>query len=152
MPTNFLWGTRQTAYNLLTTELNSLASGSGTAFGPEIDNTSNKWQLGDLNLKIASSSSAFTAASYLDVYFVIAADGTNYPKYTSGASWKLAQNYWSARIWLHPATLSSEVIYECVRGVAIPSAKWKTVLVSAAGVSLPASGNTLDIVPSPEQY
>lgn len=153
MATNFLWGTRQTAYNLLTTELNSLASGSSTAYGPEIDNTSNKWQLGDLNFKLASSSSALTGASYCDVYFVISADGTNYPKLTSGSSWKLASaNYFAASIAFHPATLSSEVIYECVRGVLIPSAKFKTVLVSALGVTMPSSGNTLDIIPSPEQY
>lgn len=152
MPANFLWGARQTAYALLTTELNALATANGSAFGPEIDNLTNKWQLGDLNLKLASSSLAFTAASYLSVYFVITADGTNYPKYTSGASWKLASNYLAANIRIHPATLAAEVIYEAVRGVLIPSAKFKTVVVNNSGVTLPATGNTLDLVPTPESY
>lgn len=152
MPTNFLWGTRQSATTLLTTELNSLASGSGSSASSAIDLTASGWQLGDLELYIASSSLAFTAASYVDVYFLTSSDGNNYPKYTSGASWKLAQNYWAARIWIHPATLSSEAIYESVREVRIPSAKFKVVLVSTAGVTLPASGNTLKLYPTPEQY
>lgn len=155
MPTNFLWGARQAAISLLTTELNSLASGSGTAFGPEYDNTATGkfWQKGDLELFIASSSSAFVAGSYVNVYFVTSPDGTNYPKYTSGASWKLAENnYHAATISLHPATLAGETLYETVRGILIPSAKFKAVLVNQSGVALPASGNTLKLYPTPEQY
>lgn len=152
MPTNFLWGTRQAATTLLTTELNSLASGSGSSASSAIDLTASGWQLCDLELYIASSSSAFTAASYADVYFVVSSDGTNYPKYTSGASWKLAENYFAARIWLHPATLSSEAIYEVAREVRVPSAKFKVVLVNKSGVTLPASSNTLKLYPTPEQY
>ncbi len=153
MPTNFLWGARQSVIHLLTTELNSLADGSGSAFGPEVDNTSGKWQLGDLELLVASSSLAFTAASFVAVYFVHTADGTNYPKYTSGSSFKLAEgNYLAGTLAIHPATLSSEVIRETIRGVLIPSAKFKTVLVSRCGVTLPSASNTLDLYPTPEQY
>lgn len=152
MPTNFLWGTRQSATSLLTTELNSLATANGSAASGAIDLTASGWILGDLELYVASSSLAFTAASYVDVYFLTSSDGTNYPKYTSGASYKIAQNYWAARIWIHPATLSSEAIYESVREVRIPSAKFKVVLVSGLGVTLPASGNTLKLYPTPEQY
>lgn len=154
MATNFLWGTRQSATTLLTTELNSLASGSGSSASSAIDFTSSGyWQLGDLELYIASSSLAFTSSSYVDVYFVTSADGTNYPKYTSGASWKLALgNYHAASIAIHPATLSSEAIYEVCREVRIPSAKFKVVLVNNTGVTLPASSNTLKLYPTPEQY
>lgn len=152
MPTNFLWGTRQSATSLLTTELNSLATANGAAASSAIDLTASGWLLGDLELYVASSSLAFTAASYVDVYFLTSSDGTNYPKYAAGASWKLAQNYWAARIWVHPATLSAEAIYESVRDVRIPSAKFKVVLVSGLGVTLPASGNTLKLYPTPEQY
>jgi hypothetical protein len=152
MPTNFLFGARQSATTLLTTELNSLATANGSAASSAIDLTASGWQLGDLELYIASSSLAFTSASYVDVHFLTSSDGTNYPKYTSGASWKLAANYFAARIWIHPATLSSEAIYESVRDVRLPSAKFKAVLVSGAGVTLPASGNTLKLYPTPEQY
>lgn len=150
MATNFLWSAAGTVQNLLTTELNSLASGSGTAFGPEI--TPAGYTHCDLLFKLASSSSALTAASYFLVYFVPTADGTNYPKYTSGASYKIAEQYLAATMRLHPATLSSEVIYEAVMRVQFPRAKFKTVLVSAAGVSLPSSGNTLDAYPYSLSY
>jgi hypothetical protein len=153
MATNFLWGTRQAATTLLTTELNSLATANGSAASGAIDLTASGWQEGDLELFIASSSSAFTASSYCDVYFLPSTDGTNYPKYTSGSSWKLAMaNYWVGTIAMHPATLSTETIYEGLTGVRIPAAKFKVVLVNNTGVTLPASGNTLKLYPTPEQY
>lgn len=153
MPTNFLWGTRQTAVSLLTTELNSLATANGSAASSAVDLTASGWQVGDIELLIASSSLAFTSASFVDVYFLISADGTNYPKYTSGASHKLAySNYRACSIAIHPATLSSEAIYENVRGILIPSAKFKVVLINNTGQTLPSSGNTLKLYPTPEQY
>lgn len=152
MPTNFLWGTRQGATSLLTTELNSLATANGGAASGAIDLTGNGWQLGDLELFVASSSLAFTASSYVAVYFLPSTDGTNYPKYTSGASWKLAGNYLAGIINIHPATLSAEAIYEGLTQVIIPDAKFKVVLVNNTGVTLPASGNTLKLYPTPEQY
>jgi len=153
MPTNFLWGTRQSATTLLTTELNSLATANGSAASAAIDLTASGWQEGDLELFVASSSLAFTAASYVDIYFLPSTDGTNYPKYTSGASWKLASaNYWVGSIAIHPATLSAETIYEGLCGVKIPSAKFKVVLVNNTGVTLPAASNTLKLYPTPSQY
>ena len=154
MPTNFLWGAPGTVYNLLTTELNSLASGSGTALGPAIDNTSNKWQVGRLELVIASNSLAFTSASFVKVFFLpLLSDGTNYPTYTSGASYKLAeQNYLVGIININPATQSANVVRETLDRVYVPQGTWKTVLVSVAGVTLPSSGNTLNLLPTPSQY
>ena len=151
---NFLWGAAGSTYNLLTTELNSLASGSGTALGPNIDNSSNKYQVGRLELKIASNSSAFTTASFVKVFFLpLFSDNTNYPTYTSGSSYKLAEaNYLAATININPATQSSNVVYECVDYVGIPQGQWKTVLVNVSGVTLPASGNTLNLIPTPSQY
>lgn len=154
MATNFLYGAAGTGINLLTTELNSLATGSGSAAGPAIDNTSNKYQVGRLELKIASNSLAFTAASFVKVFFIPRmSDGTNYPTYTSGASYKLAEgNYLAGIININPATQSSNVVYEILDYVNIPQGFYKSILVSAAGVTLPSSGNTLDLIPTPSQY
>lgn len=156
MTTNFLWGTRGLLANLLTTELNSLANNAATAFGPEVNNllaAPAGYQLCGLNFKLASSSSALTVNSSLQIAFVTTTDGTNYPKFTSGASYKLAlQNYIVATIWLYPATLSAEVIYENTERVILPGCKFKTVLINSSGVALPASGNTLDAYYTPEQY
>jgi hypothetical protein len=153
MATNFIWGTIGSAYNLLTTELNSLATASGSVLGPEIDNTTNGFQVGRLHLHLASNSLAFTATSLVKVFFLSSSAGTVYPTYTSGASYKLAEsNYLVGVISINPATQSSNVVEEWLEGVFIPAGKFKTVLVNVAGVTLPASGNTLDIIPTPTQY
>lgn len=152
MPTNFLWGARVSPTTLLSTELNSLATNNGSAASSAIDLTSSGWQLADFELVLGSSSLAFSSASYVDVYLLPSADGTTYPKYTSGASYKIAAHYWSHRIYIHPATLSVESIVEVVREVRLPSAKFKVVLVNQTGVTLPGSGNTLKLYPTPEQY
>lgn len=155
MATNFLWGAEGSILNLLTTELNSLASGSGSAYGPAIDNTSNKWQMGRIALKIASNSSAFTAASSVTVVLVPSQEGagTNYPTYTSGSSYKLAvNNYNPVTLFLNPSTQSANIVYENAAFIPIPSGFYKAILISAAGVTLPASANTLDLYPTPSQY
>jgi len=152
--TNFLWGAAGSVYNLLTTELNSLASGSGSALGPAIDNSTNKYQTGRLELVIASNSLAFTAASFVKVFFLTRlSDGTNYPTYTSGASYKLAETqYLAAIINVNPATQSANVVYETYDNARIPQGFFKTVLVSSLGVTLPSSGNTLNLLPTPNAY
>lgn len=155
MATNFLWGPVGTVIHLLTTELNTLADGSGTAYGPEVG-AANDYQLGQLYLHIASNSSAFTAASAVSVFFVpssTTASGATYPTYTSGSSYKLAEtNYFVGSIAINPATQSSNVVDEVLTDVRIPLGFFKTILVSHAGVTLPASGNTLDLYPTPPQY
>lgn len=154
MATNFLWGAVGTVMNLLTTELNSLASGSGGAYGPEINNSGGQ-QLGQLHLHLASNSLAFATASYVNVYLVPSSDtaGTVYPTYTSGASFALSeQNYLVATIALNPKTQSANVVDEIVPYVPIPLGKFKCILVNQAGVTLPASGNTLNLYPTPSQY
>lgn len=155
MATNFLWGSVGTVVNLLTTELNSLADGSGTAYGPEKGATNN-YQLGMLYLHLASNSLAFTSASFVKVFLVpstTTASGATYPTYTSGSSYKLAEsNYLVATIALNPATQSSNVVDEVVPNVVLPLGFYKAILVNKTGVTLPASGNTLDFYPTPSQY
>lgn len=154
MATNFVYGTREAAVALLTTELNSLGNGSLSSASSAITpgtttNLTTRHLRGDLVVKIASSSSAFVSGSVLVVYFIPAVDGTNYPKI--GAS--LAKsNYCVASIALYGNTLSSEVLYECVTDVPIPNCPFKVVLENQSGVSLPASGNTLDLYPQAVQY
>lgn len=152
---DFIHGTRPGVVALLTTELNGLGNGSLTPFGPVITpgsttNLTVRHLRGDLALKLASNSLAFTAASFVAVYFVPAIDSTNYPK-LSGAN--LARsNYRVGTIALYPATPTAEVIYENVRGVLIPNAPFKVVLENLSGVALPASGNTLDLYPQAVAY
>ena len=143
------WGTIGTVVHLLTTELNSLADGSGTVPGPQIDNSGGP-QTGTLLLTIASNSLAFIPQSYVRVFFLPAIDGTHYPTYTSGASYKLADgNYLAATMSVNPVTQSANVVYESVGLVVIPPGKYKAALASALTVTMPASGNALDLYPTP---
>ena len=147
------YGTRPGAVALLTTELNSLATATFTAFGPVITpgsttNLTIRALRGDLLFKLASSSLALTTSSFVSVYFVPAFDATNYPKLSGN---NLAEaNYFVGNIRFYPATLSAEVIYEGLQGVPIPNAPFKTVLKNSLGVTMPASGNTLDLYPQME--
>ena len=157
MTANFLWGSIQSVKNLLTTELNSLADGSATAYGPEIDNSAG-WQMGLLKLLIASNSLAFTTASLIRVFFVPSLNGLGggsaiYPTFTSGASYKLAEsNYLSGVIAINPATQSANAVNEGLPFVPMPPGYFKTIAVSRAGVTLPSSGSALDLYPTPTQY
>lgn len=153
--TNLLWGPEGTVVNLLTTQLDALVTGAGSAYGPAIDNTSNRWQWGRLALKLASNSLAFTVASSLTVLLVPSQEGagTNYPTYTSGSSYKLAvNNYPQAALFINPATQSANVVYENTTPIFVPSGFYKAILISAAGVTLPATLNTLDMYPTPPAY
>lgn len=151
----FLWGTIGTVVSALTTELNAITNGTGTAYGPEISNVTG-WQLGTLWLHLGSSSLAFTAASYCSIYLVPSttpgtASGV-YPKYTSGSSYKLAvANYWVGDIFINPATQSANVVDETLPNVVLPSGYFKAILVNNTGVTLPATLNTLSYYGTPTQ-
>jgi hypothetical protein len=153
--TNFIWGAVGSVIHLLTTtELGSLADGSGSIYGPEVG-VANDYQLGQLYLHIASNSLAFTTTSRADVFLVpstTTASGATYPTYTSGASYKLAEtNYYVGSIAINPATQSANVVDEALADVRIPLGFFKTILVNRSGVTFPA-GTTLDLYPTPTQY
>jgi hypothetical protein len=155
MATPFLWGTRGTAYNLLTTQLNTLASGSICAAGPEIDNTTNAYQRGMLHLHIASNSLALVDGSQCNVYLFPSLNGATYPNFTSGASPRLARtNYLVGTIALFPGTISAVPLDEYLRDVPIPDGKFKAALeyFGAGAANWPGSGNTLNLYPTPDQY
>lgn len=155
MATNFLWGNVGAVVALLASELDSLASGSGTAYGPEVGGANNP-QLGMLSLHLASNSLNFTTTSSVSVFFVpskTTVAGAAYPTYTSGASFKLAtQNYLAGVIYINPTLQVANVVDEVLPNVIIPLGAFKTILVSNLGVTMPAAGNTLSLYPTPTQY
>lgn len=153
MSADFLWGAAGSAFPLLTTELNSLANGSGSAEGPAIDNSTLAYQMGRLELIIASNSLAFLSSSFVKVFFLPLLSTGGYPTFTSGSSYALAEaNYLAATLNINPVTQSANVVQEVADGILIPQGKFKTVLVNRTGVTLPASGSTLNLIPTPSQY
>lgn len=148
MATNFLWGPVGSVIHLLTTEMNSLAAGTLTAAGPEINNSSG-YQQGLLYLHLASA--AFVAGNYCSVYFVSSSDtaGTTYPTVTSAAAWG-GNNYFVGNIAINGSTAAQN---ETLFVPYIPLGKFKTYLLTGGSPpTLGASGNTLDLYPTPSQY
>jgi hypothetical protein len=148
MATNFLWGPVGTVMNLLTTEMNSLANGTLSALGPEINNSTG-YQMGQLTLALASA--AFVAPSYAQVFLVPSSDtnGTTYPTFTSATAAALS-NYRVGTIYINGSTAAQN---EFLPYVTIPLGKFKALILTGGSCpALAASGNTLNLYPTPSQY
>lgn len=148
MATNFLWGSAGTVMNLLTTELNSLAVATATAAGPEINNSGGQ-MLGQVSVHLGSA--AFVTGCFINIYLVPSNDtaGTTYPTFTSAAAGGWI-NYLACTIAINGSTA---VQNEFVRDVAIPLGKFKAYAFTGGSCpTLAASGNTVDLYPTPPQY
>jgi hypothetical protein len=153
MATNFLYGNVGSTLNLLTTELNSLATLAGTAYGPEVGGNNSPLRA-QLSLHLASNSLAFTSASFVSVYLVpsiTTLSGGTYPTYTSGTTPAYSGNNLVANILINPKTQAANVVDEVYPGIIIPLGFFKTILINNTGVTLPASGNTLNAIFTPTQ-
>lgn len=140
MAGDILWsGYKAAEANRLTTELNSLASGSVSALSAEVDNSTNKYRFSDLHLVLASA--AFAGSPAIDVYLVPTVDGTNYPDFDTAASPSIVNNnYYVGSITIKPTTAAKRGV---LRGVLLPPGKYKWALRNSTTVALAASGNTL---------
>lgn len=135
-----LKGYRAAAANVLTTELNSLATGSACALSAEQDNSTNLDILADFQLDLASLSISSTAA-FVAVYIVPSVDGTNYPDWTSGAGAVYHSQYFVGTILVK--NVSATTARANLSGIALPPGKFKVAVRNSVGVSFAASGNTL---------
>lgn len=141
MPGNILWSAYAAAIaNGLTTELNSLADGSVTALGSQIDNTSSLYEFMDVQLDLASLTISSTSA-YVTVFVVPSVDGTNYPDFTSGTYANYHGGYAVCNIPVK--NVSATTARAMAVMIPIPPAKFKLAIRSGLGVSMAASGNTL---------
>lgn len=148
MATNFLWGAVGSVMNLLTTELNSLANGTLSAIGPEINNSTG-YQMGQLTITLASA--AFVAPSYISIYLVPSSDtnGAAYPVFTSAAAAALS-NYLAATVYINGSTAAQKEMFPYVP---IPLGKFKALALTGGSCpTLAGSGNTVDLYPTPSQY
>jgi hypothetical protein len=129
------WTSRGT---VLTTELNTLGSGSYSALGTEIDNTSNLdlWAM----LKVDLASLNPTTGAYVQLFLVQCGDGTNYEDAPSSTN---PGTHMAIRPLLLATGASAKRVYS--PGFKIPPGKWKFVCLGSAGVSFAASGNTVTL-------
>lgn len=125
---------------LLSTELNSLATGNLSALGTEYDNTSGLYLFADFQLDVTFGSSP-TANAPVVLYIVPKTDGTNYNFGSSSNAWDgFVRGGWSLM-----ATTSQQLL--TIQGVPIPPLKFKIQVKNQSGQSFPGSGSTVKMVP-----
>lgn len=132
---------------LASTELNSLASGSGIR-GAEYDNATNLYLFGlfELNIDFVSAPTAGTA---VELYLIPAPDGTNYDDSTEGASEYAPSSCYAGAFPMQASTAAQKIPLGLgMRGlIPLPPCKFKPFLINNSGQAFPASGSTLKMVP-----
>lgn len=121
--------------SVLTTDLNSLGSGSTSAASSALDNTSNLDLFADLTLTVATQGSARSAGANVSVYMVMALDGTNYDDVQSSTAELVAV------FTLDAATTARQLTR---RDIPIPPGLYKYFVVNNTGQAFAASGNILE--------
>lgn len=138
MPNAIKWETTPTSRsNVLSTELNSLANGSRTNVGTEIDNSTNLDKYGWLELSVTFGS-APSAGAYLNIYMVMAPGGTNYADGSSSVD--PGADAWVASI---PILASTSAQRKTVGPILLPPSKIKFICENQTGQAFPASGSTI---------
>lgn len=133
------WAAYTSRGNVLSTELNSLADGSRTAAGTEVDNSTNKDVFGRLALSVTFDT-APSAGGYVEIYAVNALDGTNYEDGSNSVdpgTHKLLD-----RIPLRSVTTEQRLTG---RRFEFDPSKTKFLLYNGSGQAFPASGSTLTL-------
>lgn len=131
------WSTyTATAATVLSTEANSLANGSITAAGSEIDNSTNGDMRADFELILAAQGVARSGGATVPLYIVTALDGTNYTDVNASVSEPVGS------FTLDAATTARRAI---VRGVPLSPAKHKPVLGNLTGQAFAASGTSVRV-------
>lgn len=134
--------------NAMTTELNSLANGSG-ALGAEWDNATGLWPYTHALLTVTFGSNP-TANSVCELYLVPAFDGTNYAYNVTGASPFVASGFLLGAFVLNATTNIQRVNLSPIgplSQVQLPGYKMKAFLINRSGVAFPASGSTVVLYP-----
>lgn len=135
-----------TLTTLLDTQLNSLASNAYSGVGSAFNNVFatanfNGYFLADVMLNLAAYTGTPTAGSYIGVWFIPAADGTNYD--TSGSTISVGPD-----VIIPVDALASGPYQRTMRNIWLPCGQFKTLAQNnGTGIALAASGNTIKVRP-----
>lgn len=130
--------------SIMSTDLNSLASGSALLQAADIDNSASLDLFADFSLHLASA--AFVAPNFIGLFlYPLNDDATTYGdgRFTSAAAMTAANAptpYWRGNFPLVAATQAQN---GTVSGVLLPPGKCRVVLWNQGGVNLAATLNTL---------
>lgn len=129
---------------IMSTDLNSLASGSALLQAAAIDNDSDLNLFADFSLELASA--AFVAPNFVGLFlYPLNGDGSSYGdgRFGSAAAMTSANApapYWRGNFPLVAATQAQDAT---LTGILLPPGKCKMVLWNQGGVNFASSGNTL---------
>jgi len=117
--------------------LDSLADNEWTDLSDEIDNSSDKYMLVDLELYLPSVAFSGTDSA-IEVYLVPSVDGTNYPNWTGNVTTNEQENrkHFVDSIPTSGATEAQRLV---ARNIVLPNGKYKWGFRSRANVSLTTS-------------
>lgn len=124
------------AGSCLTTELNSLANGSRSVAGTEIDNSSGLNQYSCFEVYLASLTP--TAGGYLQLHMITAPGGTNY---SEGSDSIDPGN--DCLIAIIPLRAATGVVRKVTGIIPVPPSKLKILLTNNSGAALASSANTV---------
>lgn len=129
---------------IMSTELNSIASGNAIAATSALDNSSNLDMFADFSIHLASLAGASPNFVAL-LLFPLQGDGSTYGDGRFGSSASLSAAavplvYWRGNFSMLAATQAQEGMIE---GVLIPRGSFKPVLWNQMGAAFASSGNTL---------
>ena len=119
---------------VLSTELNSLASGAASAASGALDNGTLLDLFADLTFNIATQGAARTAGAFVSIYIIRATDGSTYDGILA------AGNEPRATFTFDAATTTWQFSRD---DVPLPPGLYKWYAVNNTGQALAASGNTL---------
>ena len=140
MPNLIQWDAApNTEGNVLSTELNSLADGSRTNAGTEVDNSANLDTYALLELTVTFGT-APSAGGYLALFMVTAPDGTQYSDGSSSVD--PGADTWVLNI---PVRAVTTIQHKITKIFPLPNAKFKFILENQSGQAFPASGSTVEL-------
>lgn len=135
----FKLGTVNSNENVLTTELNSLASAANklsAAFSN--DATGELYPYADFEFYVAAQGSARSAGARIDLYILPTMDGTNY-SYGDDSTDASPTTYVGS--FLLDAATTARYVY--LTGILLPPADFKVLIDNQTGQAFASSGNTL---------
>lgn len=131
--------------DMMTTDLNSLASTKSNVGAVVLDNTSNEHQNFVAELVLASVDLSAQTNPAVELYLVPSADGTNYADTgTDDSATDLPNSRYLAGIFGIQATSAAHRAVIVMQGYLL-NLKYTPVLVNKTGAAFAATGNTLKI-------
>lgn len=137
-----VWNSRG---NVLSTELNSLGTGTRTAKGTEVDNGTNLDQFAKFEINVTFGTTP-SAGGYVQLHMMTAPDGTNYDD--GDASTDPGSHTVCAVIPVR-ATTSAQRLMSGV--FPLQPCKTKFILLNQSGQAFPSSGSTVELFTSNDE-